>query len=135
MADESHFRRPAGELAAEISNGMVKTVARYTGRGPTKARTTVGRDTVFVVLADTLTKGERSLVDAGFTEHVLDTRRHYQKAMEADAIAMVERLTGRTVTGFMSDNHVDPDLGAEIFVLAPDGAHEHPEEGSSTDVR
>lgn len=114
-----------GRRALEISNGMVRILAKYTGRGPTKARTTIGRDHVLVMLADTLTKGERSLVDAGFSDHVLSTRSKFQSAMRAEAIELIETLTGRTVTGFMSDNHLDPDLSAEIFVLqSADGAGE-----------
>lgn len=35
--------------------------------------------------------------------------------------AEIQRLTGREVVGFMSDNHIDPDLGVEVFVLHPDG--------------
>jgi uncharacterized protein YbcI len=31
----------------------------------------------------------------------------------------IEELTGRKVIGFMSDNHVDPDLAVEVFVLEP----------------
>ena len=31
----------------------------------------------------------------------------------------IEALTGRKVIGFMSDNHIDPDLAVEVFVLAP----------------
>jgi uncharacterized protein YbcI len=31
----------------------------------------------------------------------------------------IERLTGRKVIGFMSDNHIDPDLAVEVFVLEP----------------
>jgi hypothetical protein len=42
-----------------------------------------------------------------------------QKTLADDAISMVERLTERTVLAFMSNNHVDPDLGVEIFLLAP----------------
>jgi uncharacterized protein YbcI len=121
-----------GTPALEISNGMVQLLAKYTGRGPTKARTTIGRDHVLVTLADTLTRGERSLVDAGFSDHVLDTRSKFQRAMRAEAIQMVEGLTGRTVIGFMSDNHLDPDLGAEVFVFAPDGNGAQVQEADST---
>jgi uncharacterized protein YbcI len=32
---------------------------------------------------------------------------------------LVSGLTGREVVAFMSNNHIDPDLGVEIFVLAP----------------
>lgn len=35
----------------------------------------------------------------------------------------METVTGAKVIAFMSDNHVDPDLAAEVFVLdAPVGA-------------
>jgi len=117
----------------EISYAMVGLLAKYTGRGPTKARTTIGRDHVLVMLADTLTRGERSLVDAGFGDHVLDTRSKYQTAMRAEAVTMVERLTGRSVIGFMSDNHLDPDLGAEIFTFAPNGGSREVQEAESTE--
>jgi hypothetical protein len=32
---------------------------------------------------------------------------------------MVEELTDRDVVAFLSNNHIDPDLAVEIFVLAP----------------
>ena len=41
--------------------------------------------------------------------------------MREDAIASIEELTGRKVAAFMSANHIDPDLAAELFVLEPDG--------------
>jgi hypothetical protein len=41
--------------------------------------------------------------------------------MREDAIAKIEELTGRRVTAFMSANHIDPDLAAELFVLEPEG--------------
>jgi len=75
---------------------------------------------VLVILRDTLTAGEHTLVEADRSDLVLETRRAYQ-AMRPEAIAMVEELTGRRVVGFMSDNHIDPDLAAEVFVLESDG--------------
>jgi hypothetical protein len=47
-----------GELAARISTTVVGALARTTGRGPTKARTTLGGNGIFVVLQDSLTRGE-----------------------------------------------------------------------------
>ena len=108
-----------GQLSAAISNSVVSVVAEYTGRGPTKARTVMGADSVFVVLQDTMTKGERTLVGNGEADAVLDLRRRWQRAMREDLSGEVERLTGRSVIGFMSDNHIDPDLGVEIFILEP----------------
>ena len=71
------------------------------------------------VLADTLTKSERRLVQAGEQAIVLEHRSTMQKIMRADAVAAVESLSGRTVTAFMSNNHIDPDVAVETFVLKP----------------
>src|SRR5437868_9107206 len=99
----------AVSLSAEISNAVVRLLAEYTGRGPTKARTYVNDDLISVVLQDTLTKGERSLVRDGKTELVLSTRKAYQNTMSEDLVAAVELITGRTVHAFLSDNRTDPD--------------------------
>jgi hypothetical protein len=37
--------------------------------------------------------------------------------MREESSAKVAALTGRTVTAMLSANHLDPDLGAEIYVL------------------
>jgi uncharacterized protein YbcI len=110
-----------GSLATAISNSVRQLVAEYTGRGPTRARTSIRDNIVVVLLEDTLTKGERQLVVKGRDMRVLDYRAEFQAAMREDAIASVEELTGRKVAAFMSANHIDPDLAAEIFVLEADG--------------
>jgi uncharacterized protein YbcI len=108
-----------GPLAAEISNTVVRALARTTGRGPTKAKTTLGDNGVFVVLQDGMTRGEQTLADAGEGEAVLDLRRRWQRVMMDQISREIEQLTGRKVIGFMSDNHIDPDLAVEVFVLEP----------------
>ena len=72
-----------------------------------------------MVLQDSLTRGEQTLMDAGEGEAVLDLRRRWQRVMQADLSREIEELTGRKVIGFMSDNHIDPDLAVEVFVLEP----------------
>jgi Na+-translocating membrane potential-generating system (MpsC) len=52
-------------------------------------------------------------------EAVLDLRRRWQRIMKNDVSREIEELTGRKVIGFMSDNHIDPDLAVEVFVLKP----------------
>ena len=133
MASTSEGRPTGGELSVKISNRMVQMLHRYTGRGPTKARTTIGSDHVLVMLGDTLTTGERTLLEAGYGEAVMITRRRYQDVMRPEAVGMVEELTGRTVVGFMSDNHASPDLGVEVFVLQPNGKPAELQEGESND--
>jgi uncharacterized protein YbcI len=108
-----------GEFAARISTTVVQALARTTGRGPTKAKTTLGDNGIFVVLQDSLTRGEQNLTDAGEGEAVLDLRRRWQRVMRVELSREIEELTGRKVIGFMSDNHLDPDLAVEVFVLEP----------------
>ena len=72
-----------------------------------------------MVLQDSLTRGEQTLADAGEGEAVLDLRRRWQRLIEAYVSREIEQLTGRKVIGFMSDNHIDPDLAVEVFVLEP----------------
>ena len=105
--------------AAVISNHVVRTMSAYTGRGPTKARTHISDDVVTVLLQDTLTKGERSLVSEDREELVLTMRKAFQETMRQDLIDGIEQILGRKVIAFMSDNHIDPDIAAEVFVLAP----------------
>jgi uncharacterized protein YbcI len=120
VAEEDVARQ--GRLAMAISNAVVGELASTTGRGPTRARTTLGDNAVFVVLQDTLTRGERTLVGAGESEAVLDLRRRWQSVMRESCSKKIEGLTGRKVVGFMSDNHIDPDIAVEVFILEPLGA-------------
>ncbi len=116
---DTQERPHAGSMSAAISNAVVGITNQYTGRGPTKARTTMSDDLVVVVMADTLLKAERTLVERGDASTVLSLRHKFQSAMREDLIAAVEEHTGRTVIAFLSDNHINPDIGVETFVLEP----------------
>ncbi len=110
-----------GPLEAKSYNMVVRLTSQYTGRGPTRARTYINEDLVTVVLQDSLTKGERTLVGHDHRELVLSARRAFQQAMRADFVAGIQEILGRQVAVFMSANHAEPDYAVEIFILAPDG--------------
>jgi uncharacterized protein YbcI len=120
VAEEAVARQ--GRLALAISNAVVGELASTTGRGPTQAKTTLGDNAVFVVLQDTLTRGELTLIGAGESEAVLDLRRRWPRVMRESCSKKIEGLMGRKVLGFMSDNHIDPDIAVEVFILEPVGA-------------
>jgi uncharacterized protein YbcI len=123
-----------GAVAAAISNDVVRVLHTRTGRGPTQAKTVISGDIVVCMLSDTLTVGERTLVNDGAEQSVLDTRKLYQAAMREDLSASVMARTGRRVIAFMSDNHIDPDVAIEAFVLEPRGdgaATSAPADGAS----
>jgi uncharacterized protein YbcI len=117
MSSASIEYRGDGSAAAAISNMVVRLMSEYTGRGPTKARTYINDDLITVVLQDTLTRGERSLVRDGKQDLVLSTRFAFQQTMSEDMIAGLQQITGRKVRAFMSSNHMNPDMAIEAFVL------------------
>ena len=108
-----------GSKSAAISNMTVRLLSQYTGRGPTKAHTFINDDMVTVVLQDTLTKAERTLVDKDRGNLVLLTRSTFQDVMGDDLTAGIEEILGRKVIAFLSANHIDPDIAVETFILAP----------------
>jgi uncharacterized protein YbcI len=110
-------RAPDSSLQVAISNAVVGFLREYTGRGPTKARTTIRDNVVLVMLEHTLSKGEQVLVDKGRSEKVLALRHEYQEAMREESSQKVAELTGRNVIAFMSANNLAPDLASEIYVL------------------
>jgi uncharacterized protein YbcI len=119
MSEISAERSGEGRLAAAISNKVVRVITDYTGRGPTRARAYIQDDLVSVVVQDTLTKGERSLVQDGRAEVVMTMRKAFQDTMRDDLVAGIEELTGRRVLAFFSADHIGPDASLEAFLLAP----------------
>ena len=128
---KTEHHHPSGSKTSAISNMIVHAMSEYTGRGPTKARTYLNDDLVTVVLQDTLTKGERSLVSDDLEELVLTMRKAFQGTMRRDLISGVEQIVGRDVVAFLSDNHINPDIAVEVFLLAPEGEAHHGEAGMS----
>jgi uncharacterized protein YbcI len=114
-----HEQREGHGPGPMISTAAVQLLHEYTGRGPTKAKTMINGDVVTVLLRDTLTRGERKLVDGGAADRVLQLRHDYQLVMRDDLVEVVEQQLGRKVIAFMSQNHIDPDLGVEVFLLEP----------------
>jgi uncharacterized protein YbcI len=108
-----------GEMLARISTELVQLHSRFYGKGPTKAKTYLMNDTVLCILRGGFTTIERTLIESGDQDPVLQMRRSFQQAMEDEFRRVVEDATGRTVIAYMSTVHVNPDLAAELFILEP----------------
>lgn len=115
VADGHDLRRQS--LALEISNGLVQLMSRYTGRGPTRARTTVDKDFVLAVFHETLTKAEQNLVAAGNARAVHFMRENFEELMHGEAVDLVERLTGRRVLSLLSDVDPQANVAVQVFLL------------------
>ena len=124
MATDSS-QRSRGTLA--ISNAVTRLHREHYGRGPTSARTIIQRNYVVCFLDDIYTPVERTLIEAGRTEAVRETRNIFQDAMGPKFRDAVEEAMGRPVIAFMSQVHFDPDMAAEVFVLEPEGEDGAPE--------
>ena len=124
MASEVSER---GRQAALISNAITRLHRDHYGRGATAARTIIQRNYVVCFLEDIYTPVERTLIDAGRTETVRETRNTFQDAMGPKFREAVEEAMGRTVVAFMSQVHFDPDMAAEVFVLEPQEEDRAPE--------
>jgi uncharacterized protein YbcI len=108
-----------GRQASAIGTAISRLHREHYGRGATTTRTIVNRNYVIAFLEDIYTPVERTLIEAGSAETVKETRQVFQMAMRQAFSEAVEEITGRKVVAFMSQVHFEPDLAAEIFVLAP----------------
>ena len=111
--------RTGGRLLTDLSNALVALHRKHYGRGPGAAKSFIADDLVVCVLSDVFTTVERTLVEAGKTDHVREARQLHQLALADQYEAAVENATGRKVIAFVSSVHFDPDLAFEVFVLAP----------------
>jgi uncharacterized protein YbcI len=117
MSTESAPSSSRGSIAREITDAIVRLTREATGRGPVRARVILDGDAVIVLLYESLTKAEQTLVDGGHTDEVQALRRAFQEVLQPAYCAAVERIMGREVVTFMSTNHTTPDHAAEIFLL------------------
>lgn len=106
-----------GELNAAITREIVKIHTAAIGRGPKKSYAFHNGDMLVTVLLKVLTRAEQTLIAHGEADSVRDARRLAQRAMTEEMVAAVERLTGRRVVAFMADNHLEPDMAIEVFML------------------
>jgi uncharacterized protein YbcI len=111
-------------LYAEVSRAMVGLYKEQFGRGPTKAKTRFADpDTLLCTLEGSLTPAEKSLVEMGEDQRLRDVRMFFQHASEDKFRGVIEQLTGRPVTAFISGIDTGRDISVEVFYLgqAPDG--------------
>ena len=125
MSADQHDRTTQHQSdTLQIANHMVRLYKEQFGRGPTQVHARwSGDDMITVVLEDTLTPAERSLVRLGEHQRLRETRLYFQYASVTEFCEPVERITGRTVRAFVSgmDTMVDG-LSTELVILHPAGS-------------
>jgi uncharacterized protein YbcI len=109
----------AQEVRGEISREVLRIYEESYGRGAGRPDAIVADGWVIVMLDDLhLLPNEQFLVDNGKDDVVTQVRTHYQRAIQTNLRAAVERATGRTVIGFTSATSLEnPPFAVEIFKL------------------
>jgi uncharacterized protein YbcI len=108
-----------GRSADAINRALVGLVRARAGRGPTKARTYLSADLAIVTLGDWLTPAEETLLSEGRRALARQLRTALHEGMRAEAVAAVERVTGRRVAAYLTAHQHDPDLAILAFHFNP----------------
>jgi uncharacterized protein YbcI len=114
---DPHEGQPLGQARSTITREIVRLQAEYYGQGPTRAKTYITEDLVVVVLEETFTPAERTLVEHGDKGPIEEIRRRFQSRMAQQFRSVVEQATGREVKTFLSESNVDDDVAIEVFLL------------------
>jgi uncharacterized protein YbcI len=109
----------SSDLLADICGQIAGAFRRKWGRGPVKTTAHwAGPNMLVVLLENGHTEAEKTMRAAGHIQQLLDGRQLLQTTLDQELEAIVAEATGRTVVTILSATRLDPDLSAEIFLLA-----------------
>jgi uncharacterized protein YbcI len=107
-----------GQTRATIASEFVRMHSEYYGHGPTKAKVYADGDLLAILMEETFTPAEKTLIGRGEAEGIQDIRRRFQRVMADQFKSVVEQATGRTVRAFLSETDLENDVAVEVFLLA-----------------
>ncbi len=111
----------SGEAFLEAVTASMVTLHERYYRAPATAKSQMlGDDLLACVLGGVFTDVEKTMIELERGTLVQETRSAFQDAMQRKFIDEVERLSGREVLAFISNQHVGPDIEIEIFVFRDD---------------
>jgi uncharacterized protein YbcI len=109
-------------VRVEISREILRVHDESYGETAREAKVFVIDDIALVVIEGEPTISERTLIDAGRGDAVIETREAFQEAIAPTFKAIVERATGRRVTSFISRHSIEPMYSVEFFLLESENA-------------
>ena len=110
--------------AVEISNQLNSSHREHFGRGASNVKTVISKGFVITFLEEIYTPFEKTLISGGHEQLVIDARFAFQQMMRDNYTNTIEKVTGRKVRAFLSQNHINPAIATEIFVLEPEDGDE-----------
>ena len=115
MSDQSTER--GASLLSQLSTEMVRALKQYWGKGPTKAKSYMFDDMLFIVMQGGLTKAEETMLEFGEVDLVRQFRQTFENQMTARLTDLIEELTGRKVLTYQSQILFNPTRVIEMFVF------------------
>ena len=104
---------------AEIAREVLAVHKTSYGTGAESVEVFIHENLVVVVLDELgLTASERTMIVGGRPDIVLSMRGAFQDEIGSTFSAIVERATGRRVSGFLSNTSLEPLYSVEFFRLA-----------------
>lgn len=89
----------------------------YYGRGPTKAKSYLMDDLLFIVMREGITQAEETMLSAGKADEVQSFRRQFEKIMAERLVGTIEQLTERKVVAHQGQVLFDPPMVVQVFVF------------------
>ena len=120
--------------AVEISNQLTRSHREHFGRGAGNVKTVIQKGFVITFLEDIYTPWEKTMISGGYEQLVMDGRFAFQQMMRDCYIGIVETVTDRKVRAFLSQNHIDPAVAVEMFVLEAEGGDGASDVGGKEDA-
>jgi uncharacterized protein YbcI len=105
--------------ADEIVRQIGALHGEYYGNEPGSVDIHIAPDAVIVVMEESFTPAEMTLIDRGEAAEVQAIRRRFQQVMADRFISIVEQGTGRKVRTFISDTDLEQQIAVEVFLLVP----------------
>jgi hypothetical protein len=100
---------PADDTANAIRDRVLALVRERSGNDAAEARVVIAADLVVAMLTAADGRGDLGVFERGLI----------RDGIRSDATAMVEELTRRPVTAYLTTHHHEPHLALLIFYLAP----------------
>jgi len=91
--------------------------ADYYGQSPGQVRVYQAGDILVVLIEETFTRAEQTLIGRGEADEVQVIRRRFQVAIADQFRAIVQTASGCFVRAFLSDTNLHEHLAVETFVL------------------
>lgn len=103
----------------DVSNGIAQVYKARYGNGPRRITTHQQENAIVCLLRGVNTPAQAALVRYGKTDLAQTLHEELQRGMAPEMSAVVERLTGRTVIGYIPGFDAAIDATTDVFLLAP----------------